>query len=171
MNGRQIINAICMVLGNPRYLIIFLLLIGAFIWLFLYIPVKNIPGNDFAFQLSIMAPKDFVLLITLSTLTALSVVMNGYILKRQFSVRSGVGLVGQGGLGGFAGVIGSIFGTASCASCAISLFGFLGVGSVLFLLQYRQAITMVAILLLIISLYFTSKSVLGICTVKRRNHD
>lgn len=168
MNGRQIITAIRMVLGDSRYLTTFLLLIGVFVWLFLYIPVKNIPGNDFAFQLSIMAPKDFILLIALSTLTALSVVMNGYILKRQFSIRSGVGLVGQGGLGSFAGVIGSIFGTASCASCAISLFGFLGVGSVLFLLQYRQIITTGAIILLIFSLYFTSKSVLGICAVKRR---
>ncbi len=157
-----------MVLGDTRYLTAFLFLIGFFVWLFLYIPVKNIPGNDFAFQLSIMSPKDFILLITLSSLTALSMVMNGYILKRQFSLRSSAGLIGQGGLGSFAGVIGSIFGTASCASCAVSLFGFLGVGSVFFLLQYRQVITIVAILLLIFSLYFTSKSVLGICTVKRR---
>ncbi len=168
MNISQIITAIRMVLGDAKYLTVFFLLIGFFVWLFLYIPVRNIPGNDFAFQLSIMSARDIGLLIALSALTALSVVMNGYILRRQFSVRSGVGMVGQGGLGSFAGVIGSIFGTASCASCAVSLFGFLGVGSVFFLLQYRQVITVVAILLLIFSLYFTSKSVLGICTVKRR---
>ena len=168
MSISQTFTAIRMVLGDTSYLLGFFLLIGLFVWLFFYIPVRNIPGNDFAFQLSIMSPKDIILLITLSTLTALSVVMNGYILRRQFSMRSGVGLVSQGGLGGFVGVIGSIFGTASCASCAVSLFGFLGVGSVFFLLQYRQVITVVAILLLIFSLYFTSKSVLGICTVKRR---
>ncbi len=168
MNVTNIITAIRMVLSDTKYLLTFILFIGFFIWFFLYIPVRNIPGNDFAFQLSIMSPRDFILLITLSTLTALSIVMNGYILKRQFTLRSSVGMVGQGGVGSLAGVIGSIFGTASCASCAVSLFGFLGVGSVFFLLQYREVITVAAILLLIFSLYFSSKSVLGICTVKRR---
>ena len=157
MKGRYIITAIRMVLGDMKFLTIFFLLTIALIWIFLYIPVRSILGNDFKFQLSILTPKDFALLITLSSLTALSMVMNLYILRRRFSAQSGIALVGQGGFGGIVGAVGSIFGTASCTSCVASLFGFLGVSGVFFLLEYKQIITSAAIIVMFISLYFTVK--------------
>ena len=153
------------VLTRKKYLFIFLIFNLFFIWLLLYIPVRNIPGNDFKFQLSILTPKDFALLITLSLLTALSLTMNIYILRRQFTPRTSVVFVGQGGLGSVTGVIGSIFGTASCVSCVASLFGFLGIGGIFFLVQYKELITIIAIALLLFSLHFTTRKVLGICDV------
>lgn len=170
IHALYLFTACQIIFTSKKYLISFVLFNLAFIWLLLYIPVRNIPGNDFAFQLSILTPKDIVLLITLSSLTALSIMMNLYVLRRRFSPKASIALVGQGGFGGVTGIIGSIFGTTSCAACVTSLFGFLGIGGIFFLLQYKQIITFAAIILILIPLYFTSKNVLGVDDACRVNY-
>lgn len=151
------------ILSIKNYLIGLVFLAPAIFWLLLYIPVRTIPGNDFAFQLSILTTKDRVLLITLSLFTALSIIMNIFVLRNKLTTKNSLSMAGQGGTGLLSGVIGSVFGTASCASCVASVFGFLGIGGVLFLLQYRTWIATTSIVLILISLYFTSRKVLGIC--------
>lgn len=160
---KQTILAIKVVLKDKKYLAAFLFLSLAIFWLFIYIPVRNIPGNDFAFQLSIMTFQDKILMGLLSILVALSILMNIYAFKLKRSTRIGISAVGQGGGGLFSVVVASVFGTATCASCVAAIFGFLGTGGVLFLLAYRTQIVLVSIVLLLISLYFTSAKVLGIC--------
>lgn len=152
-----------LVFSDKRYLLGFFLAAFAMFWLLLYIPIRTVPGNDLAFQLSILTPKDWLLFTILPVLTALSIVMNVYILKHKSSIQDGASMAGQGGTGFFSGIIASVFGTATCASCVATIFGFLGIGGVLFLLQYRTYITTAAIILLLISLYFTSKRVLNAC--------
>lgn len=159
----QTILAIKLVLRNKNYLAGFIVLSLAIFWLFIYIPVKNIPGNDFTFQLSIMTLQDKLLSGLLSVLVSLSLVMNVYAFKLKRSAKVGISMVGQGGGGLFSGIVASVFGTATCAVCVSSLFGFLGTGGVLFLLEYRTQIVLASIVLLLISLYFTSAKVLGIC--------
>ncbi len=166
MKGLLIVHATRTVLAEKRFFILFFLVVGTLLWFFLYIPVRNIPGNDFRFQLSILTPRDITFLIILSSLTALSIVMNLYVLSQRFNFKSTVGLVGQGGFGSLVGMIGSIFGTASCSSCVVSLFGFLGIGGVFFLLHYKQAIALAAMTIMLASLHFSSKSVLGVCTIR-----
>lgn len=161
--GFYLLSANKLVFSDKRYLFGFLAVAFAMFWLLLYIPIRAIPGNDLAFQLSILTPKDWFLFTVLPVLTALSIVMNIYILKNKGSAQDGAAMVGQGGTGFFSGIIASVFGTATCASCVATIFGFLGIGGVLFLLQYRTYITTVAIILLLISLYFTSKRVLNAC--------
>lgn len=164
------------IFNHPRYLWIFLGLALLFFWVLVYIPVRSIPGNDFLFQLSILTVKDWILFITLSVLTALSVVFNIYLLflnKRRDSgsfahknkVKVGAALTVQGGTGILSGIVASLFGTATCAACISSLFGFLGFGGVLFLIEYRTPITVAAILLLLVSLHFTSQKVLRVCKI------
>lgn len=164
------VSASKLVFNDKRYLLGLLVAAFAMFWLLLYIPIRTIPGNDLAFQISILTPKDWFLFTVLPVLTSLSIVMNIYILKNEqssssnkASARDGAAMVGQGGTGFFSGIIASVFGTATCASCVASIFGFLGVGGVFFLLQYRTYITTAAIILLLISLYFTSKRVLNAC--------
>ena len=158
-----LLSANKLVFSNKRYLIGFFLTAFAMFWLLLYIPIRTIPGNDLAFQLSILTPKDWFLFTILPALTALSIVMNVYILKHKRSIQDSVSMAGKGGTGFLSGIVASVFGTATCASCVVSIFGFLGAGGVFFLLQYRTAITTGAIILLLISLYFTSKRVLNAC--------
>lgn len=160
-------HALVRVFANKLYLLFALLLSLSFFFLFIYIPVRNIPGNDFAFQLSILTPTDFLLLIALSLLTTLSLIMNLYLFLQRRKKQIGIALFSQGGVGIFSGTIASIFGTATCAACVGSLFGFLGVGGVFFLLEYRTPITILAIILLLISLYFTAQKVEGVCKVYR----
>ncbi|MBI2040072.1 hypothetical protein HYT18_03290 [Candidatus Microgenomates bacterium] len=159
----HLLSASKLVFGDRRYLFWFLVVAFVMFWLLLYIPIRTIPGNDLAFQISILTPKDWFLFTILPILTALSIVMNVYILKNRGSAQDGVAMVGQGGTGFFSGLIASVLGTATCASCVASIFGFLGVGGVLFLLQYRTYITVGAIILMLISLHLTSKRVLNAC--------
>lgn len=161
--GLYLLSASKLVFGDKRYLFGFLVATFAMFWLMLYIPIRTIPGNDLAFQLSILTPKDWFLFIALPALTALSIVMNVYILNKKRSTQDSVVMVGQGGTGFLSGIIASVFGTATCASCIASFFGFLGVGGVLFLVEHRTVITTLAIILMFISLYFTSRKVLGVC--------
>lgn len=161
--GFYLLSANKLVFSDKRYLFGFLAVAFAMFWLLLYIPIKTIPGNDLAFQISILTPKDWFLFTILPALTALSTVMNVYILNNKKSVQDGVSMVGHGGTGFFSGLVASVFGTATCAACVASIFGFLGVAGVLFLLKYRTIITMGAIILMLVSLYFTSKRVLNAC--------
>lgn len=158
-----LLSANKLVFSDKRYLFGFFLAAFAMFWLLLYIPIRSVPGNDLAFQISILTPKDWFLFTVLPALTALSIIMNIYILNNRRTIQDTVSMAGQGGTGFISGIIASVFGTASCASCVATIFGFLGFGGVLFLLQYRTYITIAAIILLLISLYFTSKRVMNAC--------
>jgi len=157
------ILAIKELLGRKNYLIGLLILAPIIFLLLIYIPVRTIPGNDFAFQLSLLTVGDRILLVILSLLTALSIVMNIFVLRNKSNTQNSLSMAGQSGTGILSGVIGSVFGTATCASCATSLFGFLGVGGVFFLLEYRTWIVAASIILILVSLYFTSRKVIGVC--------
>ena len=156
-------QAVTEVLKERKFFVAFLILGASLFWIFVSIPTKTIPGNTLAFQLSILTRSDYFLLITLSALTSLAAVMNFYILANKFTGRTSATLAGQTGIGGISGLIAAIFGTATCSLCVASLFGFLGVGAVFLLLKWQVAVTVVAIILLLISLYFASLKVLGIC--------
>lgn len=153
------------VLNDKLYLAGFLIIAAAFFWLFVYIPVRLIPGNDFAFQLSILRPQDIFLLVLLSIFSALSLTFHIYMLRRKSVAKSTTLTIGTGFLGGTAGVVGSLFATASCAACVTTLLSFLGVGTVFFLLGHRQLIITTSILFMFISLHFTARKVLGICDI------
>ncbi|MBI2049824.1 hypothetical protein HYT32_02905 [Candidatus Roizmanbacteria bacterium] len=155
-------QAFKLVFEQKSYLLGFLISILVFLSVYLYIPIKNIPGNDLMFQLSILKPKDYILLTFLAALTSVSLVMNFYLLKNKVFGAS-TSLVGHGALGGISGVIASVFGAATCAACAVSFFGFLGVSTVFFLLEYRWYIVIGSLAVLFFSLYFTSKKVLDLC--------
>ncbi len=162
------VEGIKIVLKHSIYLISFLAFALFLFGFFIYIPVRTVPGNDFAFQLSLFKPLDYLLLISLSLLTSLSVNMNVFSFRHKGTLGTGISAVSQGGVGGTAGVIASIFGTASCTTCVSSLFGFLGLGTVFFLLDYRSYIVFGSIILVLFSLYFTSKKVLNAC--EKCNH-
>ena len=142
------------VFRDSRYLFVFLALSLGMFWLFLATAAKTAPGNG---------GKEFFLLAVLSFLTGLSIVFHIYTLRQKASVKTGVSMVGQGGAGFLSGAIAIIFGTAACTACVAALFGFLGVGSVLFLVQYRMFIVTIAIILMLISLYFTAQRLLHLC--------
>lgn len=157
------IHAFLEVFKDKRYFFGFILLSVLIFWLLVFIPVRSIPGNDLLFQLSIMSKAEYLLLISLSLLTSISLAMNFYLWTHQRSKKLGLFIFGQGGVGITSGIIASVFGAATCSACLTFIFGLLGVGGVLFLLDYRVHITVFAIVILLLSLYFTSQKILGIC--------
>lgn len=159
----SIVSAGLIVLDDRKFVRLFLVLSAAFFGLFLYIPIRSIPGNSLEMQLSISRFQDLFLLAILSFLTSLSIIMNIYMLKNKSGKSPGLHLVGQAGIGGMSGIIASMFGTLTCGLCITSILSFLSATSIVFLIQNKDLITVAAIILMFISLYITSRKLLGFC--------
>ena len=69
----------------------------------------------------------------------------------------------QGGGGVFAALFGGLLATAACSSCIAAILGFLGAGTVFFVLRNQPWVVAIAILIFLISIYFTAKKVMGEC--------
>ena len=160
---RVFIEAIQAVLAQKRYSFLLLLFAIGFFFLFLFIPTRAIPGNSFWFQLSLLSFKEYILLGSLAFLSALSLTMQWYLWVRKRELRNAVSALGTGGAGGLSAVLASMFGTASCASCISAIFGFLGIGMVFTLIDYRNYIISASLLLILASIYFASRRINNIC--------
>jgi hypothetical protein len=159
INPNYIITASKEVLSKKNYLISFIALIFIILAVFILIPVFLIPANSLLFQLTVFTIKDYVLLTVLSILTSLIIVMQVFSYKEAKFCSSGKTAVSGG-----SAIIAALFGTASCASCLVAVFGFLGIGTVFFLVEYQWFIVGIAILIMLVSLYFTSLKLNEVCT-------
>jgi len=151
------------VLQEKQYFSLLILLCPIIFFIFILVPVVTIPGNDFTFQLSIFALKDFVLLSVLAPLISLVVIMQIFIFRRNRNIKENIASAGIGAAGGFSGIIATVFATASCSSCVAVLFGFLGTGAVFFAVDNRWLFVTLAIGLMLVSLYFSAKKINKVC--------
>jgi len=88
-----------------------------------------------------------------------SFIIYKYNIEKKFQKRTG--------FMGAAGTIAGIF-AGGCASCALSIAALLGVtGGLTFLPFQGFELTIIGIVILVVSLSWSSKSVLGICEVKK----
>ncbi len=158
MKINHIINASKQVLSRRNYLILFIALIFIILAVFISIPVFLIPVNSLLFQLTVFTTKDYILLTILSVLTSLIIVMQIFSYKQAKLYSSG-----RTAIGGGSAIVAALFGTASCSACLAAVFGFLGIGTVLFLVEYQWFIVGIAILIMLVSLYFTSLKLNGVC--------
>lgn len=142
---------------------VFLLLTPALFLLFVTLLVRATPGNDFAFQLQLFQVRDYLLLGILAALAALLLTMQLHDVRHQRSVQGIVGAVGRGSVGGLPAVLATILGTASCSACVAAIFGFLGIGSVLFVLQYRWWFVAACIALMLVAILLTARKIEKVC--------
>lgn len=156
---KQVISATRTLFTKRNYLWLFLAGIPTIFAIFVLVPVKTIPGNDLAFQLSIFALRDWIIMAALASLTSLLLVMNIYIFRQRRALAE----AGKAGAGGVSSIVGAVFGTAACSSCVAALFGFMGLPFVLFLVEARLYIVFGAIGLILLSLYFASKKIVLAC--------
>jgi hypothetical protein len=166
---KQTLLAIKIVLSKKWYLFSFLALVPLTFLFFVYIPVKTIPGNSLEFQLSIFSQRDYILTALFSTLVSIFLIMQVFVLRNKSTSRTVLASIGSGSIGGYVATIGAIFGTAACASCLFAIVGFLGASTIFTLLQYQWYVVSGAIVILLISIYFLSKKVNGICESCRRD--
>lgn len=160
---KQVIIANKTVFSNKMYLLGFLALVPLTFLFFVYIPVNAIPGNSLGFQLSIFSQRDYLLTTLFSILVSIFLIMQVFVLRNKSTSRTILASIGGGGIGGYIATIGAIFGTAACGSCLFAIVGFLGASTVFTLLKYQWYVVSGAIVILLISIYFLSKKVNGIC--------
>lgn len=159
----EIMTSLKSVFASPTYLAVFLVLSLISLTLFVFIPVKTIPGNSLALQLSIFATKDYLLMVFLALAVALFLTMQIFIFRNSIGTKTKLASLGKGGLGGYTGIIGALFATATCAACLFALLGFLGLSTIIFLVNIRWYIVIGAIILLALSIYFSAKKINGVC--------
>lgn len=163
----QIYLVIINVFKERNYFLAFVLIAMVFFGLFIYIPVVTIPGNDIAFQLSIYSRKDYALMVLLAILVGLNFPLQIYSFKKQKEQQGLLKSAGQVSVSGISGVFGAVVGTAACASCLAFFFGLigLGAGSVYFVLKNQLYFLIAAIIVMLISLYFTARKINSICDI------
>ncbi|MBI4130290.1 hypothetical protein HY468_03175, partial [Candidatus Roizmanbacteria bacterium] len=98
--------------------------------------------------------------LILSMVTALLLLMQVFLFG---SKKKRVETAGQGGVGIFSALFGGLLATAACSACVAAILGFLGAGSVFFVLENQAIFVIGAIALVIVSLYFSSRRVQGYC--------
>ena len=162
---KQIYLAAINVFKERNYFLTFALIAILFFGLFIYIPIVTIPGNDLGFQLSIYSQRDYILMFLLAALVGLNFSLQIYSFKKKKEQHGLSNSAGQVAVSGVSGVFGAIVGTAACASCLAFLFGLigLGAGSVIFVLNNQIYFFVVAIIVMLISLYFIARKVNGVC--------
>ncbi len=143
------------VINKKNYFILFLMVTLGFITLFISISVFATPGNSVALQLKIFTPLNYLTIFIFSSLVGLMFSMQVY----NYKIKKSLKKVGEGIFGGLSGFAAGIFGTASCASCIAVIFGFLGTGTVFFLVEKQVYVMSVSLIFLLLSIYLTSLSI------------
>jgi len=161
--AKTIIQASKNILANKWYRLALIVLIPLIFFLLVAIPVNTIPSNDFKMQFSLYRANDYIMLTALSFLISLFFLMHTYNFVRARKAKEKAGVLGAGSVGSSAGALASVFGAATCPMCVASLFSFLGLGAVGFLLNYQWYVFAVAFVLMLASLYFVSRKVNSVC--------
>lgn len=146
---------------DVRYTILFFTLALIMFALFIFIPVWTVTGNTLSTQLKIFTIRNYAFLILLSSLSALFIAMQVYVMSRKRKV-GGAGRAIGGGIGAlFAGIAG----TAFCVSCLVPLFAIFGIGlgGVIFVLNHRFYFVVAITLLLLIAIYLTARKISKVC--------
>lgn len=152
-----IINAIKQIFIEKQYITWSVVLSVLIFALYIFLPVWLIPGNDPLFQLSILRLQDFILFAMLSFMTALLILMQIFLTQRSKKERAGA--IGRGSVGVSSSLFGGLLATAACPGCITTLLGFLGAGSIFFVIENQMYFLAGAIVLTFTAIYFTARRI------------
>ena len=158
-----LITANKLVLNDKRFIAVLFILSVLFLFLLIYLPVITIPGNDLPFQLGLFTKADYLILLLVAFVSSWSVTLNIYSFFQKRDLTNNISTAGKSTLNSIIGVSLSIFAVPKCLTCVSLIFGFLGLGSILFLIQYRLLISAFLLVILLISVYLTASKILGNC--------
>lgn len=166
MRGNPIapaVTAVRVVLSAGRRYTIGAVILTLVLYLaYLLLPVWLTPGNDLAFQLTILRFSDHLLFLALSAVTAALIVMQAYLFIRTRGAER-ASAVGRGGVGTASALFAGLLASAACFSCIATLLGFLGSGSALFIVEQRRYFVLGALALVLVALYLTARGINGYC--------
>ena len=154
----QIPKAANAVLSEKKYFFAFLLLSVAIFWVLVLTPDKIVQSNATP---RIFGTGEYIFLGGVSILASLVFTMQTFSfgLTRRMGVHQSL----LSGAGFFSASSSAIFSSATCGLCVAAVFGFLGAGGVIFLVDNRSYVVAGSIILLVLSLYFSSKRVNNDC--------
>ncbi len=164
----KIIQALKIVFGkdsgvNLSYISLFLFFVIAFIFFFIELQVLLTPEQDNLFlYLKIWRIKDWLIVGLLSILISLNFVFFVYLVKIKSPE---IKYTSVGILGVLSGIFSLILAPAFCSSCLIVVFSLLGItfSTGIFFLKYKFLLFLLSTILLLISLHFQSKRIIGKC--------
>ncbi len=147
------------VLTDTKYRLLFLAIWVGFFLVMFFIPVVTIPGDDAVFQSKLFSGQDYLLLAVVSGISALIMAMQIRIFHVPHHAHVTSTAVGAG-----AGFAAAIFATSTCTLCLGALVSFLGAGTIFTLSEHRLSILFGSLLLLTVSLHFSSRRLVQGCT-------
>ena len=142
------------VLSGKKYALLFVLLSVGIFWVLVLVPDKIASVNT---PVRILGTGNYLFLGSVSILASLVAIMQIFSLRLTGKV--GVGQSALSGAGLLSGFVSAVFSSAVCGLCVSALFGFLGAGGVIFLVDNKAYVVAGSVGLLVLSLYFSSKKV------------
>lgn len=144
---------------GERMITLAILSLVFFVFMFT-IPVLNVPGNSIGMQATLYTPIEYATLASLAFLSALSVLLQWLAFRaKAISAHAAAGTTTLGISGVAAGVVSSLFASASCLTCVGAFFGFLGFQGVIFLVEHRLVVLIIAFLLIASSIALASRNI------------
>lgn len=154
----RIFKAANAVLSGRKYFFMFVLLSVVIFWVLVLAPDRIAQSNAAP---RIFGTGEYVFLGGVAILASLVLTMQ--IFSFNLSGRMGASQSALSGVGFLSALSSAIFSSASCGLCVGTLFGFLGAGGVIFLVDNRAYVVAGSIVLLLLSLYLSSKKVNNDC--------
>ena len=163
---RELLAAQKKILSKKPYAMLFILSSVVFAWIFVFL--TSIPGQNFESWLYSVRDITKVFVLLASPLMALILTTQVFILKKYRFNFHGT-KAGGSALGAF--LTGAIA-TACCSPFVAGALAFLGfAGASAFILQYEAEVSIIALAILFVSLYYSSKIVFcEECKVKAQGH-
>lgn len=157
----SIASASRVVLGKRGYALWGLALTAVLFASYVLLPVWLTPGNTLSFQLGLLRLRDYALFAALSLLTALLLLLQAYLFAHRRTQR--VSALGKGAGGLFSALFAGMLATAACSSCIAAVIGFLGAGSVFFVIGHTAYFVWGGIALVLLGLYASARRIEGYC--------
>ena len=126
--------------------------------LFVMVPVWSTPGNDVAFQLSLIKPATFAAMVLLSVTNATLISMHLFLRRAKATVAT------KEAVGGLALLGSSVLATLGCVSCYSSILSVFGLGGVIFFGTYGLSISAAIVAISLYAVWMTAKRIEGECS-------
>lgn len=155
----EILKALkCLFYKNKVNKIILLCIFSFFLVFLVYLPVFLIPGNDIFFQLKLYKLLDWLVMVLMSLGLGIMFFLQINIFRRILvSKKEKYKTTVLSEISGYFSVIGTSLITATCPSCIAGILGFMGMGSILFLLKYKWLFFLLSLFIIYTSIYFLSR--------------
>jgi uncharacterized membrane protein YiaA len=142
------------VLSEKKYFFAFIILSIGIFWVLVLAPDKIAGAGAITRSFRVW---EYVFLAAIALLASLVVLMQVFSFKMTRRMNAGQSALTS--VGFFSAFMSAVFSSAVCGLCVSALFGFLGAGGIIFLVDNRLYVVAGSVSLLLLSLFLSSKRV------------